>query len=178
METLALLGGMVVILMIKTPSILISFSWICFDWLWPSEVWQIMDHWKKSLIWDTEGGQSSLILLMLTNLPLTILSWLVWGLKTSCLVVLGRTIGDQDLLSSCPNIVFEHGVFVCSPKQVIHRCMRLFCKRLKKWCVQADASLEDLQDDIHTAKLHLEHNLPEPLHVVSKQFILLQLDFL
>ena len=56
--------------------------------------------------------------------------------------------------------------------------MRLFCKRLKKWCVQADASLEDLQDDIHTAKLHLEHNLPEPLHVVSKQFILLQIDFL
>ena len=81
--------------------------------------------------------------------PLASLPRLVRGLKTSCLVVLGRMIGDQDLLSSYLDIVFEHKVFVCLPEQVIHRCRRLLCKRLKKGYAQVDISLEDLQDDIH-----------------------------
>ena len=53
-------------------------------------------------------------------------------------------IGDQDLLSSCLDIVFEHGVFVYSPEQVIHHCRRLLCERLKKWRARANALVEDL----------------------------------
>ena len=87
-------------------------------------------------------------------------------------------IGDQDLLGSCPNIVFEHGVFFCSPKHVIHRCRRLFYQRLKKWCAWVDALLEDLQNGIHIAEFHLEHSLPKPLHEVFDRLILLQLGIL
>ena len=53
-------------------------------------------------------------------------------------------IGDQVLLSSYLDIVFEHEVFVCSPEQVIHHCRRLLCERLKKWRARANALVEDL----------------------------------
>ena len=59
---------------------------------------------------DIEGGRSYMILLLLANLPLASLLQMVRGLRTSCLIILGRTIGDQDLLSSCSNIVFKHKI--------------------------------------------------------------------
>ena len=80
---------------------------------------------------STKRGQSHLILLLLANSPLASLPRLVQGLRTSCLIVFGQTIGNQDLLSSYPDIVLKHGVFVCSPEQVIHHCRWLLCKRLK-----------------------------------------------
>ena len=56
----------------------------------------------------------------------------------------GRTIGDQDLLSSCPDVIFKHGVLICSSEQIVHHCRWLLCARLKEWCAWTDASLEDL----------------------------------
>ena len=38
------------------------------------------------------------------------------------MVVPGRAIGDQDLLSSRVDVVFEHRVVVCSFEQIVHRC--------------------------------------------------------
>ena len=53
-----------------------------------------------------------------------------------------------------------------------------FFERLKEGCVWADASLEDLHDDIHAEGLYLEHSLPEPLHEAFEQLALLHLDVL
>ena len=82
--------------------------------------------------------------------------------------MLSWTIGGQDLLSRRMDIVFEHGVFVCLSKQVVHYCRRLLCERLKEWRAQVDALLEDMHDGIHVAGLHLEHSLFESFHEVSE----------
>ena len=81
---------------------------------------------------------------MLVSPPLASLPRLVQGLRTFCFVVLGQTIGDQDMLCSWLDIVFKHGVFVCSPEQVLNCCRWLLYEILKKWHAQANASLEDL----------------------------------
>ena len=167
METFALLGGMVVILMIGAPSILISPNRICLDGLWPPKVWQIANDQKGSFVRDTERGESHWLLL-LANSPLSSLTQLVWGLRTPCLGVLGRTISDQDLLRSYSDIVFEHKIYIHPSEQVINRCWWLLCKRFKEGCARVDTSLEDLQDGIHTARFYLEYCLPEPLHEVSE----------
>ena len=86
-----------------------------------------------------------------TRLLLACLDWFE-GLE------LGRMIGDQDLMSNCSDIVFEHGVFVYSLKQVIPCCRRLLCERLKKWHARANALLEDLQDNFHIVGLHLSYS--------------------
>ena len=100
------------------------------------------------------GGESHLLLL--ASPPLTSLPQLVRGLRTPDLVVLGRTISDQDLLRHCSDAVFEHRIFVCPSKQVIHRCRPLLCERLKEWRAWVDTSFEDLQDGIPIARFHLE----------------------
>ncbi|WKA05152.1 hypothetical protein VitviT2T_023134 [Vitis vinifera] len=94
------------------------------------------------------------------------------------MVVPGRTIGDSDLLSSRPDVVFKHGVLICPSEQVVHHFWQLLREILKEQCARIDASLEDLQDGVHTVGLHLEHNLFEPFHEVSKGLILLHLDVL
>ena len=94
------------------------------------------------------------------------------------MVVSGRTIGDQDLLSSRANVIFKHRVLVCSFEQVVHHCWRIFGKRFEERCTQNDASLEDLQNDVHVVGLHLEHSFFEPFHEVFKGFDLLHLDIL
>ena len=38
--------------------------------------------------------------------------------------------------------------------------------------------LEDLQDDVHAVRLHLEHHLSEPFHEVFEGLVLLHLDVL
>ena len=43
MQTLTLFSGVVMILMVGAPSILVSSSWICLDWLRPSKVRQVVD---------------------------------------------------------------------------------------------------------------------------------------
>ena len=60
------------------------------------------------------------------------------------MVVSGRLTSGQDLLCSRADVVFEHGVLVCSFEQVVHCCWQLFGERLKERCARTDASLEDL----------------------------------
>ena len=94
------------------------------------------------------------------------------------MVMPGLTIGDSNLLSSRPDVVFEHGVLICPSEQVVHHLWRILLEILKEQCARIDASLEYLQDDVHTVGLHLEHNLFEPFHEVSKGLVLLHLDVL
>ena len=69
-------------------------------------------------------------------------------------------------MRSCSDIVFKYKMLVHSPEQVIHRYRWLLCDGLKKWHARADASFEDLQDDIYIVRFNLEHCLPESLHEV------------
>ena len=61
---------MVVIFMISTHFSPILFSRIYLDQFWSPEVRQLADHQEEFLIWDIEGGQTSMILLLLAIPPL------------------------------------------------------------------------------------------------------------
>ena len=130
MQTLALFGGVVVILMIWALFVPVSFSRIRLNWLRPSNVWQVMDLWNESLIGDVEEGEYNLLLLPVVS-PLVSLPQLVWRLRTPSIIILGWMISDQNLLRSCSDIVFKHRIFVCSPEQVIHRRRWLLWEGLK-----------------------------------------------
>ena len=75
METLALLSGMVVILMIGAPYVSISSSRICLDGFQPSEVWQIMNDRKESFVGDIEGVSLTCYCCWPIRLLLIFLNW-------------------------------------------------------------------------------------------------------
>ena len=66
------------------------------------------------------GGEIGLVWLALFVLPLTLLPSLAHDFGIPNCVILGRLASDQDLLSGCADIVFEHGIFVCPFEQIVH----------------------------------------------------------
>ena len=69
MKTSTLFSGMVMIFMISATFAPILFSHIYLNRFWSPKIKQMADNQEKFLIWDTEGGQTSLILLLLAIPP-------------------------------------------------------------------------------------------------------------
>ena len=84
---------------------------------------------------------------------------MAYGFKIPNRVVLGKLASDQDLLSGCVDIVFEHGIFVRSFEQTVHSHKGLFSKGLEKRRARADTPLKDLEDNVHAIRFYLEYNL-------------------
>lgn len=68
-ETLALLRGVGMILMVGTFSTPILLHWIYFNRFWSFEIRQISGHGKEFVVGDGEGGQANLAWLWLSVSP-------------------------------------------------------------------------------------------------------------
>ena len=137
------------------------------------EISQISDQVEELVVWNVEGDKASLAWLMLFVLAPTYPPLLACSLRAPGWVFPSRLAGDQNLLGSYVDIVLKHWVLVWSSEQIVHSHRRLFGEGFEKGCTQANTPFKDLQDYVHALRFYLEYSLPEPLHKLPQQFILL-----